>query len=397
MSFVKREGTGRKNHGDIILKVESFGADGQSVTGVNMQTGEELEVSLASTDEIAKYFSTRNDNRTFDERLKSAENRIKRRPDINVKGSLEEGSVLRLENVRSYPTDGAIKNVAMWPIPVVRDPKQEAAVFATVDVRFKEDKTSKEMRPFVVMFDEAASVPLDKVNFADLFNGDFQGIPVSTSGAQIIARAPDGEIATASLTTPFRDQGEQTLAAALDGKPFTQYELLAAAVIVAKSGGDFGELNISERTFEDDIENARRVFDDIKNDGGVFEVMVVPIGTASFLPTHAEPDFLKEYYGTTDGKPAQGVQPDVAVSYQNKGLTPSFVAISRNKHDPENGQASLTEIRPINGYQFREQPERNTVVAMEELMAERLGASNGGSDPNQQKERNLAPDPSPMG
>lgn len=392
MAFVTTEPSGRKNHGDIPLKIEEISENGRSATGVNLITGEEMEITLAEPEEIAKYFSTRNDSRPFDERLKSAENRIARRPDITINGKVEEGSVVRFENVRSYPAEGGIKNVAMWPEALARNPEKETAIVATADARLKQNG-----KPFITVFDEDAAMPLDRADFDVLFNGDFKGVPMATSGATIAARDENGVTLVSSVTTQFRSYADPSVDSALDQQGgLTKYDLLAAAVIAAKTGREFDGLSVSDRVFDADITNARAVFDDVKNETGKFEIMVVPTATVQFIPTHAEPGFLKEYHGTDDGKPDPNTTPNPAVSYKDKGPTPSLLSISLNTNDP-NDAASLRSIQPVNGYQFKQQPDRSVPALMEEVMAERFVASAGAAQPQRQQERNLAADPSPMG
>lgn len=393
MAFVKPETSGRRNLGDVVLQVETIDEEARAVTGVDMRTGEELTVSLAQPDEIAKYFSGRNDNRPYEERVEAAKNRIKRRPDILMDGKIEEGSVLRFENTRSYQVDGGVKNVAMWPEALARDPQREAVVVASAEANIRNDG-----KPFLKLYDDANPQRLSEVDFNTAFNGDFKGQPMATSGVVVTVRDENNSTITSSLYTDFRSKADPSIDSALNsGNGIDKYEVMAAAVVAAATGRDFDDLNLSSRLHENDVQNARSVFEDITAGTGKYEVMVVPAATAQFIPTHAEPDFLKEYHGTHDGKPDPKVSPDPGVSYNGKGVTPSVVSVSLHPSDPD-APVSVRKIQPVNGYEFMNQPERKIYMAMEEVMAERFGASHGGAEPpQQQRERNLAADPSPMG
>lgn len=393
MAFVKPENTGRKNLGDVILHVESVDADARSLTGVDMRSGEELTISLAQADEIAKYFTSRNDSRPYEERVEAAQNRIKRRPDIQMDGKIGEGSVVRFENTRSYLVDGDVKNVAMWPEALARNPEREAVVVASVEANLRNDG-----KPFLKLYDDANPKALSDFDLDSAFNGDFKGKPMATSGVVVTVRDENGATITSSLYTDFRSKADPSIESALNsGNGIDKYEVMAAAVVAASTGRDFDDLKLSGRLHENDIQNARGVFDDLVDGTGKYEVMVVPAATAQFIPTHAEPGFLKDYHGTHDGKPDPQVTPDPSVSYNGKGVSPSVVSVSLHPSDAD-APVSVRKIQPVNGYEFTNQPERKIYMAMEEAMAENFGASHGSVEPpKRQQERNLASDPSPMG
>lgn len=388
MAFVKPENTGRKNLGDVILQVETINEEAQSVTGFDMRTGEELTVSLAQADEIAKYFSGRNDNRPYEERVEAAHSRVKRRPDILIDGKVEEGSVVRFENTRSYPVDGGVKTVAMWPEALARDPDREAVVVASVEANIRNDG-----KPFLKLYDDTNPKALADIDLDAAFNGDFMGLPMATSGIVVTVRDENNSMITSSLFTDFRSKADPSIESALNsGNGIDKFEVMAAAVVAAATGREFDDLKLSTRLHENDVQNARGVFDDIRDGIGKYEVMVVPAATVQFIPTHAEPDFLKDFHGTHDGKPDPKISPDPAVTYNGKGVTPSVVSVSLHPSDPD-APVSVRKLQPVNGYEFTNQPERKIYMAMEEVMAERFGASKGAE---QQQARNLGNDMSPF-
>lgn len=388
MAFVKSDTNSRRNLGDVVLQVESINQDEQSVSGVDLRTGEELTISLAKPDEIAKFFTSRNDSRPFEDRLDDAASRVKRRPDIVMGGKIEEGSVLRLENTRSFEVGGEVKHVAMWPEALARNPQREAVVIAAVEASIRQDG-----KPFLKLYDTDAPSRLSDFDMESAFTGDFKGRPMATSGIVVTARDENNDTYTSTLFTDFRSKASPSIESALNsGNGIGRYEVLAAGVVAASTGKMFDELNINPRVPEVEVARARQVYDDIVNGAGEFEVMVVPAATVQFIPTHAEPDFLKEFHGTPDGKADPKITPDAGVSYSGKGVVPSVISISMHKTDAE-APVSVRKVQPSNSFEFANQPERKIYMAMEEVLVETFGSTHSAAEPPEEdRSRNLTSD-----
>lgn len=395
MAFENQFGSRRQFHGDVVLQVEAISDDSRSITGVDLRSGEVMTVSLASPEELAAHWAGKNDNRTFDERLTREQARNRKRRDILDGGKVVEGSVVRLEDTRTINAGSEnAKTMARWSLPLARDPEREMVVKADFDIGLQRNG-----RPVIRAYDTASASSLEGFDFEAAFNGDFAGVPANQSGVVITVRDENGKHITNNLLTAFRSDADPSIDSALkEGKGLNEYGVMAGAVVAASTGRPFEDLKIQSGTSDEAINNARAVFEDVSLGGNRFQIQVVPAATFQFL-TNSESDFLKDFHGTADGVADPAAKPDPGKSWAGKGVAPGVLAVNYNPNDTaKEGTVSATKLFPTDGWQFRNQPEQRFFAVMEEVMSERLGSQSAGHDgPQQQRERNLAADPSPMG
>ena len=389
MAFEEVEQGTRKNLRDVLLEVETVSPT--EVTGHDVRTGEAHTVSLATPQEAAKFFSNDRDGSTFDEKVASFERRYEKRPLLDNDGRTQEGSFLLLENTRTFPDGDGSKTAAAWFEAVVRDPKKESVLTGEASAR-----VGGNGRPFVNVLDTDNAKPLQEADIAAAFDGDYQGVPLNQTGAAVIVRDSNDRSHSSAIMTDFRSKAEPSVDSALD-KTLNKFDYLAAAVVAAATDRNFDDLKFGNDVRDGDIGNAKAVYDDIQAGGGEFEVMVVPQGSASFLPKDSTRNFMKAYNGTPDGAANPDVTPNARDSYRGKGMADSMLALSAHPSDPD-APHSLRKLIPSNKFEFADQPNRTLPMVMEERMVEVMGASFGNAEPPQQDQsRNMSADASPMG
>lgn len=393
----------RKNHGDVLMQIEEILEDEQAIVGFDVRSGETFKVHLASPNELAKHFvAPRDANRTFEDRLAKEQTRVESRPsmffDPEGEGTslpLEVGSVVRLENTRTFTTpDGSEKTAAVWPRALVRDPLNETLILGSVQASYYETKQKLESgreitnpRIDLTVVRDQDAAPLKDFDFDEAFSGEWNGVPLTQTGVVVAMRNTKGETTVASLTTPYRKHGDPSVEAALDG-PQGTYQIYAAAVVAAKTGvRSFDDLKINEQVSPKKVENARAIYEHLvaNPDSTALEIAVMPIAKTQFIPTKALPAFLKDFHGTKNGKPSDNVTPDAGVSYRDKGYIQSQVAMSRHNKDPENTPASVRVIVPENKFTFKEvQAPRRIKDLGEEAVVRVHGETFGANGPQAQ-------------
>ncbi|MCX8501316.1 MAG: hypothetical protein ORO03_06450 [Alphaproteobacteria bacterium] len=354
------DGPKRELHGDVLLKVDEI-LDGESaVVGTDLRTGEVFKVKLATPEDMAKHFvSPRDSNRTFEERLASARKRIEDRPTImpdpddDTALHVEVGSVLGLENVRSFTgPDGEQKTAAVWPSSLVRNPLQEAVIVGSVQASYFETDKGQRVELAVIRDQDAGA--LKDFDMDGAFSGEWDGLPLTQTGVVISMRNGKGETTVSSLTTPYRKHGEPSVEAALDA-PQGSYQIYAAAVVAAVTGArSFDDLKINDKVTPSKVENARKIYDHLvaNKDSNALEISVMPMAKTSFIPAKALSNFLKDFHGTKTGKPSETATPDPKATYQGKGFVPSTISMSRHPDNPDTAPASARLVSPENRFSF---------------------------------------------
>lgn len=352
----------RKLHNDLLLRVEEILPEEDAVVGTDLRTNEPFKVSLASADEMAKHFVSRNDShRTFEERLANASKRIEERRGITEGAGdvqllhVEVGSVLGLENVRTFNTpDGESKTAAVWPKAIVRSPLEEDVLIGTVQATHYESRVGQRIDMTVVREDAAQT--LQDFDLREAFSGEWNDLPLTQTGVVVSIRNARNETTVASLTTPYRKYGEPSLEAALDA-PQGTYQLYAAAVVAAATGArSFDDLKINAQVNPRKAEIARKIYDLVAEnpDNPGFEITVMPMAKTQFIPGDSLTNFMRDYHGTRNGKPMEGKLPNPAVSYQGKGFVESHIAMSRDRENPDTSPASARMLIPDNKFSFAE-------------------------------------------
>lgn len=350
----------RTIHNDVLLRVEEILPDEDAVIGTDLWTKEPFKVSLATEDEFAKHFVSKDDaHRPFEERLANAFKRFEKRPGLTDGADeakplhVEVGSVLNLENVRTFNTQaGESKTAAAWPRSIVRNPLEEAVIMGSVQATHYQ--TSVGQRVDVTIVRDNDAVQLKDFDLEAAFSGEWDGLPLSQTGVTVAMRNARGETTTASLVTPYRKYGEPSLEAALDA-PQGTYQIYAAAVIAATTGvRTFDDLKINDQVNSKKVEIARKIYDIVaeKGDASGLEISVMPMAKTGFIPGDTLDNFMRGYHGTRNGKHVEGKIPDPKVSYRDKGFAPSHLAMSRDPKNPETTPASARLLVPDNKFAF---------------------------------------------
>lgn len=363
-------------HGDVVLKVEEVNLDDRSVTGHDLRTGEEFTISLATPDEIAKHFANQQERqRTFSERVANAEKRVEERPDLFDTFDLKVGGVVNFEAVRTFRTPGGDeKTAAIWPTALARNDLDEAPILGAVQANHRwvefETKKGDKFAGYKVDFNviqEEKTANLADFDFDAAFSGKMDGVVMDQSGVVVTMRNQSGAFTVSSLDTPFRSKAEPSIEAALD-KTHQQYAVYAAAVVAASTGArEFKDLKFADNVSEQKIKTAEAIYNEIKNNDGnppTFEVSVMPEARVGLIPKKSTERFLKDYFGTRDGKPRDGVEPDPKKSYLDKGYVPSMVAMSNSKSDPENNPAAARFVVPQSKFELAEMTGPRSIKAV---------------------------------
>lgn len=367
-------------HADLLLKVEDVHPDDGSVSGHDIRTGEHFTVSLATAEEMAKHFANGQERqRTFSERLASAAARIEKRPDILFDDSIQPGSVLGLENTRSFTTPEGKKTAAVWPTALARDPMDEGVILGSFRATHRmRDGEGPKAKPIIsvdlsiVQTHKAA--PLDDFDLPAAFDGEMDGFLMNQTGIVVALRNQKNNSTVSSLETPYRTVAAPSVEAALD-KTHGPYSIYAAAVVAAHTGArTFDQLKFTDAVSAQKIESARAVYDAVKAQGGstdTFEVVVMPAAKSQFIPKKSTERFLKSYFGTRDGRPDDKVLPDPRESYMAKGYVPSIAAMSRHNAEPEVLPASARHLVPENKFTFADitNPVQVKDIAIEALVS----------------------------
>jgi hypothetical protein len=353
----------RQVHGDVLLRVEAINPEEMTVSGSDFQTGEFFTIALATPEEAAKHFtSNRDQHRPFAERMERFAERFEKRPPLfpdeeasSKPLSIEVGSVVRFENVRTFETpEGTEKTAASWPRSIVRDPTEEVVLTGTVQATHYE--TSLGQRIDVTVVKEDAAQSLKDFDLDSAFSGSWDDLPLKQTGVVLSIRNASGEVTTSNITTPYRKYAEPSLEAALDA-PQGTYQVYAAAVLAAKTGlRTFDDLKISGQVNPKRVEIAREIYNAIAEnpENPPFEIAVMPTAKTQFIPGDSLKNFMKDYHGTPNGKAREGVTPDPVASYQNKGFAPSILGMSRDPKSPDVAPASTRVLMPDNKFTFAE-------------------------------------------
>lgn len=378
----------RVTHGDVFLKVESVD-DENTVSGHDIRSGEVFTIGLASPRELATHFRSQSDeHKTFEERLKSAEMSVRKRPDVTIGGRVAEGSVVRFENTRTVPTEDGPTTLAKWPTGIARDPEREFALAGSVMVTLtRPTEKQKEPRPVISIVQEDKAMRGDDPAILDAFDATMDGWPVQRSGIAVLVRDEGNNLVSSRLMSDYRAPGQDGTVRAHDAlstlkreRPIHETEALAAAVVAAVAKVPLDELRFDSRMSPSAMNNAREVYDTVSTKGTGLEIVVAPAASVQLIPKDAEPSFMKDYHGTPNGRFDENVAPDSHKSYRDKGFADTVLAMSANPTDPERA-ASARLVVPQNTYQFARQPKRNLDAVMDAAMVAVHGESFGAKGP----------------
>lgn len=240
----------------VALRVEQWNVADNSVTGVDLNTGELRTISLMSPKEAAELLVNREKFTNDADRQAEGERMVKNRNDMKVhfdKAFRQPGTVLQFQNVKTLNADvGDIKagpdgrSVAKWVESLTTDATTEMAVNAQVKVEIVGAKNSDSERRRVTAFliDQTEAATPDSVNRAlkrlRTDSGDEQHLDARAGRPVLVTVADNGgenQKSSTAVVYPIFDSATKDYrqgTEALFEKPVDRYGVVPMAALAAK-------------------------------------------------------------------------------------------------------------------------------------------------------------------
>lgn len=301
-----------RNYGNVHVLVEDYVRDENkrvvAVQGINLKTGEEVTIGLASRELFAKMFMNQTEDLSV--RLEAAGKMLARRPPLSEFGAsrgnkaVPTGGVLSIDEVRKDYQSG--KLYGRWPAGLVHIPEEEAPLLGSFEVRkfVGTDPATKERyeSAYIQHVRPQDAVPVERASrevLDQMLSGQLAGTaaPMRTSVSVAIALGQD--VRTYTLRTVMHKEGRDNVPtpgveAAVSAEQKMPAAVAAAAVAAA------ARLPFDRIGFSSDIDGGLRdrlrdLYDGIAS--GAIRASYMP--GATFSPSkHTTTSFLG--YKTND-------------------------------------------------------------------------------------------------
>jgi hypothetical protein len=301
------EGPSIKNLGDIAIKVEHLDRSENSVTGTDMQTGEERTIFMATRDEFADFYVNRNTHTNADARREQAARQLAKQPNVSSfqRNAVEIGDILQFQSVKEL-ADG--KTVARWANAVTTNAqKDDAYKRLQIQITIPKDNDSTagkfERRP-ARAYDLEQTVPasreaLESMTDSVMRRDDGTALEGRIRNSVLIAVSDGVEVKSTSVDLPWdrEKNGPATGVDAVFARKLDAYSVETMAALAGRVGYDFDRLELltgdarnAVRNPEKALQDAREIYNAAAK--GQVGVTVTPGWTGELMP-HIKQDVMK--------------------------------------------------------------------------------------------------------
>jgi hypothetical protein len=356
----------RSNNLDhVSLEIESFDRDNNTFNGVNIETGEQMSIRMASADEMARLYAPRRIE-TDAERQSWGERQVAKQPtakEQSRKGDI--GGVIQMQNVKELPNGD---HIARWNNYVSTSPEDQTAFKAEVEIFHRErkdnDGTTRNWRDVkAVLIDESfpAEDPAAAAKIENLLSNNSQrelpmDFSVRTAAVVVLTVDDDPEKRYGRVFTEFDKESRQPVFGAEHNitRPTTSgYEAIGQTALAAVMDIPFEKLQHSKVDREKfDPEFARAVYDAVQS--GDVKVSIAPQIQANVMQ-HLDDALVREkdqgkglanrgFFSAHVGMEKGGLKEDSNESYDGSFRQILATSFTPDKTQPSFVQRNIGEI-----------------------------------------------------
>lgn len=337
------------NRGELAIEVTSLDAASNSVTGINLSSpdNEEITVNFATVGEYADFYANRSRYTNADARQQEAAKQLAKQPTVKGLGrnGVEEGDVVQFQSVKEL-ADG--KLIARWANAVTTN-KQEVDAYRRMEVMIAIPKDNastagKFERRVGRAYDLEGTQPasreaLDRMTDAKVRRSDGSALEGYMRNSVLVSITDGVDVKSAGIDMPWGNGSPARGAGELFARPMDNWNYQPLAALAAKVGVPFENLTFVDanaRNAPRDIERARDAAREIydASERGEVGVTITP-GFTGDLMLHIKQHVMK--------REEQAASNSRSVNLSERGFFTADVALmsTAESTDPESG-----EIRP---------------------------------------------------
>lgn len=285
--------------GNVPVQVEDWDRKTNTIEGINLRSGEQVSIRLATGDEIADFYVNRNKQPTEDGRKRVANEQIANRPDLKTLNSKVrpalEGQIVQLQGTLKK-ADGEM--IARWAKPVTADLDLDIAMrgeaeFVKVQTKDVDFRKMNFVQPRLAQPVTRESLDSALQNMAHDHHGQVAEGEVG-SRPLVVMQDRSGNIESGFLYTPSVGTGkDRYLLAGADGPDaafqnikMSQYNHRIVAATAGRADVELSELKDFDKLTPDQQQVSTTIHDMARR--GQIEMAIAPGFTANLLPNQSK-------------------------------------------------------------------------------------------------------------
>lgn len=349
MSSLSTKKTRNENLGHIALEVDTFDTEKNAFSGVNIETGEAMTVRMATRDEFAGFYVSRNKFDTEDKRKTDAARQMRKQPSAaSMADKVEVGSVLQMQSVFKLENGD---HIARWVKSVTTSPENQAAMTAMVEINkpYDDDETKPVRKATAVLVDETFTPEGQgaRENLDNLLTNNGEGrlpFDFAANTGVLVAFSNDEETQGYRLMTGYQEVGEGEekkyepilgLEENITRQPYDVRDAIAQTTLAAVTDVPFEDLQAPSKTDDYDPDALRGLYDAVK--AGELEVSAAPVVQGRLMP-----------FVTDDVVASESAEKmNKGASLSQRGFFPAHFSLQLGDTKPESNERYATSFRDI--------------------------------------------------